>query len=131
MHLLEKGTVYQYEDIVDFELLEDGTSVVKGGLGRAVVGGFMFGGVGAVVGGITAGKRAHQKCTNLCIKITVSSMVSPVVYISLISTETAKDSGTYKRHIRMHRRSFLLLQVICSCGGENAAGRPQHVFRGR
>ena len=27
---LEKGTVYQYEDIVDFELLEDGTSVVKG-----------------------------------------------------------------------------------------------------
>lgn len=31
---LEKGTVYQYEDIVDFELLEDGTSVVKGGPGQ-------------------------------------------------------------------------------------------------
>ena len=111
---LEKGTVYQYEDIVDFELLEDGTSVVKGGLGRAVVGGFMFGGVGAVVGGITGGKRAHQKCTNLCIKITVSSMVSPVVYISLISTETAKDSGTYKKAYQDAQEILSLLQVICS-----------------
>ena len=111
---LENGAVYRYEDIVDFELLEDGTSVVKGGLGRAVAGGFMFGGVGAVVGGITGGKRAHQKCTSLRIKITVSQLAAPVVYISLISTETAKDSRAYRKAYQDAQEIISLLQVICS-----------------
>ncbi len=45
---LEKGTVYQYEDIVDFETVGGWNECGQRGLGRAVVGGFMFGGVGAV-----------------------------------------------------------------------------------
>ena len=48
--------IYSYDDIIDFELLEDGTSVASGGLGRALVGGALFGGAGAIVGGVT-GKR--------------------------------------------------------------------------
>src|SRR5690606_10900120 len=48
--------IYNYSDIVNFELLEDGESIASGGLGRALVGGALFGGVGAIVGGVT-GKR--------------------------------------------------------------------------
>ena len=55
------GNICDYSDLVDFELIEDGetltTSTSKtnsktksGGVGRAVVGGVLFGGVGAVVG---------------------------------------------------------------------------------
>jgi hypothetical protein len=34
--------IYNYSDIVDFELLEDGESITKGGLGRAITGGLLF-----------------------------------------------------------------------------------------
>lgn len=52
--------IYNYSDIVDFELLEDGEFIVKGRLGRAVVGGVLFGGIGAVVGGVTGGKKSKS-----------------------------------------------------------------------
>ncbi|EPZ54444.1 hypothetical protein H477_3583 [[Clostridium] sordellii ATCC 9714] len=45
--------MYNYKDIIEFELLEDGESITKGGLGRAVAGGVLLGGVGAIVGGVT------------------------------------------------------------------------------
>ena len=46
--------VYAYGDILDCDLLEDEDSLTSGGLGRALAGGVIFGGVGAIVGGITA-----------------------------------------------------------------------------
>jgi hypothetical protein len=39
---VNKSTVYNYSDIVDFEFLEDGESVSQGGLGRALVGRALF-----------------------------------------------------------------------------------------
>jgi hypothetical protein len=77
--------VYDYSDIVDFELLEDGESVSKGGLGRAVAGGVLFGGVGAIVGGVTGGKKNKAICNSMKIKITINNLNNPVVYINLIS----------------------------------------------
>ena len=52
--------VYSFDDIVAFELLEDGNSITKGGTGRAIAGGLLFGGIGAIVGGST-GKRSRKK----------------------------------------------------------------------
>ncbi len=106
-----------------FELLEDGTKCGQRQAGPYPVI-FMFGGVGAVVSG-TGDKQAHQKYKSLH-QITVSNMVSPVVYISLIGTETARQRNLQKGISRIAGRSLSLLQVICS-----GAGRPQHVFRGR
>lgn len=36
---------YNFEDILKYELLEDGETITKGGLGRAVAGGFYSRGV--------------------------------------------------------------------------------------
>ena len=66
--------IFNYSDIVDFELLEDGESIAKGGLGRAVVGGVLFGGIGAVVGGITGKKKSKPVCNSLKIKITLNDI---------------------------------------------------------
>lgn len=62
---INNSTIYDYSDITSFELIEDGESITKGGLGRALAGGLVFGGAGAVVGGITGGKKQNhfvQKC---------------------------------------------------------------------
>lgn len=108
------STPYSYDDIIDFELIEDGSSIVKGGVGRAIVGGALFGGVGAIVGGATGKKKAKQTCTNLSIKITVNNMANPVEYIKIIATETPKSGFVYKSSYQVAQEIISLLQLICS-----------------
>lgn len=103
---------YKYSDIVDFELLEDGGSISKGGLGQAVVGGIAFGGVGAVIGGVTGKKKNKPTCTSLMIKITVNSSSQPVEYIKFISTPTRKNSFVYKLLYKSAHEIMSLLQLI-------------------
>jgi hypothetical protein len=107
-------TIYKYEDIVDFELLEDGAPITKGGIGRAVAGGLMFGGVGAIVGGVTGGKNTKGICNTLKIKITVNNMSNPTVYLNFITTPTKKDSFTYKTLYKTAQECLSVLQLICS-----------------
>lgn len=108
------ASIYKYEDIVDFELLEDGSSITKGGLGRAVAGGLLFGGIGAIVGGVTGGKKSKTICNSLKIKITVNNMTNPTVYISLINTKTKTDSFTYKTFFNSAQECLSTLQLICN-----------------
>lgn len=109
--------IYKYSDIVDFELLEDGETITKGGLGRAIVGGVLFGGVGAVVGGVTGGKKSKSVCTSLKIKITASSIYNPVVYINFLTTPTKKNSFTYKTMYNSAQECLSVLQLICDDQG--------------
>ena len=88
--------LYYYNQIVSFELLEDGNNVTKGGLGRAAVGGLLFGGVGAIVGGVTGGKKTKGICTSLQIKITFRNSPQQTEYIRFITTDTKKTSFLYK-----------------------------------
>lgn len=88
--------IYRFSDIVSYELLEDEESVIKGGIGRALVGGVLFGGVGAVVGGVTGHRKQKNIVNMLKIKITVNNFANPVVYINLITTPTKTGSLTYK-----------------------------------
>lgn len=106
--------IYQYSDIIDFELLEDGESITKGGLGRAVAGGVLFGGIGAVVGGVTGGKKSKTICTNLKIKITIKDINNPTVYINFITSSTKKNSIIYKTMYNSAQECLSVLQLITS-----------------
>jgi hypothetical protein len=125
-----KATVYNFCDIIDIELLEDGESIVKGGLGRAVAGGLLFGGIGAVVGGVTGKRKTKGICNSLKIKITVNDMRNPAVFINFINTEMKKDSFTYKTAYSHAQECMSALQVLCNnaaaLGNENPAGLPEN-----
>lgn len=82
--------IYNYEDILEFELLKDGESVTKGGIGKAVAGGLIFGGVGAIVGGSTGKKTTKEVIKSLNIKITLNDINDPTEYINLIDFKTPK-----------------------------------------
>jgi len=105
---------FSYNDIVDFELLEDGESITKGGLGRAVAGGLLFGGVGAVVGGVTGGKKTKKICNSLKIKITVNDMANPAVYVNFITTATKTSNFLYKAAYNSAQECLSTLQLICN-----------------
>ena len=61
--------IYRYEQIVNFELLENDGVVRSGGLTNAVIGGALFGGIGAIAG--AAATSSQTNCNSLKIKITL------------------------------------------------------------
>lgn len=103
--------LYHYNQIVDFELLEDGETVTKGGLGRAAVGGLLFGGIGAIVGGVTGGKKSKGVCKSLQIKITFRNSPKQTEYLSFIATETKTSSIIYKNAYKSAQDALSALQL--------------------
>ncbi|MBQ6884894.1 MAG: SHOCT domain-containing protein [Clostridia bacterium] len=90
------GDLFEFSNLLSFELLEDGTTVTKGGLGRAVAGGLLFGGVGAIVGGVTGSKKAKNICNSMKLRVSLKNAHTDVVYITLISSETKTNGFMYK-----------------------------------
>lgn len=89
-------TLLPYDDIIGYDLLEDGESQTKGGLGRAVAGGVLFGPVGAVVGGVTGKRKSNNVCNSLKLKLTLRDRADPSFYLSLITSATKTKSIVYK-----------------------------------
>lgn len=105
--------VFDYSDIVDFELLEDGESVASGGLGRALAGGALFGGVGAIVGGVTGKRRSKEFCGSLKLKVTINDINNPVIYVSFIDSKTKKAGSFYKIISESAQECLSTFQLIC------------------
>lgn len=106
--------IFNYSDIIDFELLDDGESITKGGIGRAVAGGMLFGGVGAIVGGATGKKKNKAICKSLRIKITINDIKNPSVFLDFISSDMKKDGFIYKNIYNAAQECLSTLQLICS-----------------
>ena len=102
---------YYYSQIVDYELLEDGETITKGGLGRAVAGGVLFGGIGAIVGGVTGSKKTKGVCQSLQIKITFRNSPKQTEYLQFLSAETKKNSIVYKAAYQSAQNTISAIQV--------------------
>lgn len=108
-----KAKIYNYEDILSFELLEDGETITSGGLGRAVAGGLAFGAAGAIVGGITGCKKSKSLCTSLSIKISINDIQNPTAYINFIFTAAKKNGLIYKVKYSQAQECVSILEFIC------------------
>lgn len=104
--------IYSFDDIAEYELLENGDSITKGGLGRAITGGILLGGVGAIVGGMTGVKKSKSVINSLKIKITVNDFQNPAVFINFITSQTKADSFIYKTNYKMAQQILSTLALI-------------------
>lgn len=111
-------TLIPYDDIIGYDLLEDGESQSKGGLGRAVAGGVLFGPVGAVVGGVTGKRKSNNICNSLKLKLVVRDRDDPSFYLTLITSETKTKSIVYKNAIEAAQSIISKLQTIDAEGQE-------------
>lgn len=107
---LRNARIYNYDDILSFDLLQDGETIRKGGIGSALVGAALFGGVGAIVGGIT-GRKTKEVCNNLSIKITLNNLKHPVETITFLEN-TRKDNMAYSIACQQAQECLSILQVI-------------------
>lgn len=91
------GHAYSFSDLVNYELYENNSVIQKGGIGRAIVGGALFGEVGAIVGAQT--RKSQNVVDSLYIRITLKS--SGMKKITFIDSPTDRNGMIYK----MERKS--------------------------
>ncbi len=103
--------IYQYSDLNEFEVYEDGESIAKGRVGSALVGGVLFGVVGAVVGGARS-KQISNTCTKLQLRVRVNDLNNPEWIVNFISTKTKKDSFVYKTNFELAKKMAATLSYI-------------------
>lgn len=110
----DNPTLFRHEELAHFELLEDGNSVASGGLGRAAVGGILFGGVGAVVGAVTGGKVTKKVLTSLEVAIVLNNPYRKKIMINCMGGEKNIKSGSmkYKHYMQDAQNLMIFLHGI-------------------
>lgn len=104
-------SIYHIDEIVGYELIEDETVLTKGGLGKAALGGLIFGSGGAIVGSIL-GKKVSDYCTSLKIRIVVDNISNPTIFINFINGKVRKDSIAYKQNCNAIQECLSLLDLV-------------------
>ena len=90
----DKIHVHRYSDIVSISYEENGSDVFNKSLGGAVVGGLLFGGVGAIVGGNTAKATQNKEIIVMSIKILLKSTSDSTIILNIF--EVGKDGFVLK-----------------------------------
>lgn len=111
--------VFDYSQLLSFELLENDYTVTSGGLGRAVAGGILFGGVGAIVGASTGGKISSGVCESMKLRVTLRNSHIDDVYIRFIDRSTSTLSSSYKNAQRYAQSCISAFEIICDYNNKN------------
>lgn len=104
--------IFTYKNLLCYELLEDDQTITKGGLGSAVVGGLLFGGVGAIVGSVTGEKKSKGICNSMKLRISLKNAHTDVVYINFIRSETKTNGFIYKSAQDSAQKCITALETI-------------------
>lgn len=102
-----------YKDIVAAEILENGNSIQKSGIGGAAMGAVLLGPIGAVAGGLM-GRKKENVCESLKIKITTKNNISNAIFIPFITAQTKIDGFMYKTNSKNCQEVMSVLEVIIS-----------------
>lgn len=111
--------IYKFDEIIDYEVLEDGDTITKGGIGSAIAGGALFGGAGAVVGGIAGKKKSKTVMKSLDIKISLKNKYHKHLTISFVPSLQEYKSGSLQyntAHSQASQISSVIDDMIASRG---------------
>lgn len=103
---------FLFDDILSYECKKNETSVWKVGVGSALVGGLLFGGVGAILGGLS-GSRQKEEINEFTIVINTKNNSFPKVSINLLPTGKVKsDSVLFKSYCEKAQKIMLELDLM-------------------
>lgn len=96
--MFAKKYVINFKDIIGMEMKEDG--ITTNGVGRAVIGGALFGDVGAIVGSNT-GKELIKF---LKIILYLNSISNPIIEIELNKIQVKRNDYSYQKKLDFARK---------------------------
>jgi len=98
---MHKAYIYDYTQILQCELMVDGETVLKHStssmVGRAVLGGILTGGVGAIIGGVTGKSTQKETINNIDLKVIINDTSNPVFRINFLNLKVKKGTPLYKK----------------------------------
>lgn len=91
-------TFAERELISHAEIMLDGKTVTKSnGVGRAVAGGLLFGGVGAVVGAVTSKSKDIHTVKDITLKITLNDPRNPALRVKFLMRQGREEDDHVKK----------------------------------
>jgi hypothetical protein len=102
LHIEQRNATHRivsYRDIISTEVVEDGVTLTQttqsDKLGRAIVGGLAFGGVGAIVGGLTgnATSKTEKTIARLDLKMLIRDSAAPAHTVSFLHIPTGSSTA--------------------------------------
>lgn len=87
--------IYNSNTFIDCELLEDNSTIMKNGIGRAVVGGIIAGGTGAIVGATT--RKSRNVVSSIRIRIITNDATNALIELDILETEIERNAEDYKK----------------------------------
>jgi energy-coupling factor transporter transmembrane protein EcfT len=89
--------VHKYSEVINYEVYENGSSVVKGTAGEALIGGAFFGLTGMIVGA-SASRTITENCSSLQLAIRLNDINNSQILIQFVgATPIDKASEEYKK----------------------------------
>lgn len=110
--------MFQATDILEVELDENDVTVTKHNtgsiLGRAIVGGVLTGGIGALAGGVTGKTTGKSKVSSITLKVLVRDAHQPNWNVQFLrkGLTVAPDSMTGRPAYELANRYYGLLKII-------------------
>lgn len=108
--------VIELKDLLSTEIHEDGTAITRTSrtsqAGSALVGGLLFGGVGALVGGLTGKTVAADKVKRLCLRVVINDTTNPIHEVDFMTVEGKRDGIVYKQAIVQARHWNSILEIL-------------------
>lgn len=113
--IAENPPIFSYDEIIDYELLENGETITKGGLGQAAVGAALFGGVGAIVGGVTGGKKSTTILTSMNIRVSLNNTYKKQIIMNFLPAgiKCKSNSILYNSYKNNANNVLSLLDNMC------------------
>ncbi|MCX6055017.1 MAG: hypothetical protein NTZ74_08910 [Chloroflexi bacterium] len=96
-NLIPELKIISFGEILSCETVQDNSTISSGGVGRAIVGGVLAGGVGALIGASTGNSK--NVVSELKIKITTRNLNAPLITMNLITSQISRDDDEYKKCI--------------------------------
>ena len=92
----EKGLkCFNFEDLIDFEIVENGSSVIQSKIASTLAGGILLGGVGALAGA-NGRKQINDICNSLILKMYFSNNGAVCITEKINDRPLYKNSAEYK-----------------------------------
>ena len=109
---LIKTPTFFIDDISAFDVVEDGETKTRGGLGLATAGGLLFGSTGAIVGASAASRKSKQYCNSIQLIIVLKKTYRRSVTINFLDNKVGYYTPEYVEANKLAEKCLLLLQQI-------------------
>lgn len=87
--------MFNFEDLIDFEIVENGSSVIQSKIASTLAGGILLGGVGALAGA-NGRKQINDICNSLILKMYFSNNGAVCITEKINDRPLYKNSAEYK-----------------------------------